>query len=81
MRIGIAVALHGVRKLAFAEARLASPDLDASIIVWWERLNSPGGRKPPHSILMSPALEVRKLACASTAADANHALACAARSR
>jgi hypothetical protein len=29
MRIGIAVALHGVRELAFAfaEARLASPDL------------------------------------------------------
>ena len=35
MRIGIAVALHGVRELAFAfaQARLASPDLDASIIV------------------------------------------------
>src|ERR1700747_2644796 len=46
----------------------------------WKRLNARGG-KAPHSILISPALGVRKSACASMADDASHALACAARSR
>src|SRR5580700_3322556 len=40
-----------------------------------EHLNSPGGGKAPPSLLISPALGVRKSACASTTADANHALA------